>query len=145
MAIQNHAPQFMVARHTTNPTIPVASRRLHRNSATEPMPLHPDINPDGTPPMAVMAIHRQMEVRPIINRSRDHRRTTSMLQYPLHGLMPRANSVRLGRRTRTLTVPCKHFYATRTSTPSRSARFDGNWKNCSVWTYLRGRLPSTPR
>jgi len=145
MAIQNHAPQFMVARRTTNPTIPVASRHLHRNSATEPMPPHPDINPAGTPPMAVMAIRRQMEVRLIINRSRDHRRTTSMLQYPLHGLMLPANLVRLGRRTRTLIVLCRRFYATRTSTPSRNARFDGSWRSSSVWTCLRGRLPSTPR
>ena len=136
----------MAVRHTTNPTIPVASRHLHRNSATEPMPPHLGINPDGTPPMAAMAIHRQKEVRLIINRrSRDHRRTTSMLQYPLHGLMPPASSVQLGRRTRTSTAPCRHFYKTRTSTPSRSARFDGNLRSTSVWTCLRGRLPSTPR
>ena len=146
MAIQNRAPQFMAARHTTNPTIPVASRHLRRNSATELMPPHLGINLDGTPPMVAMVIHRQKEVKLIINRrSRDHRRTTSMLQYPLHGLMPPASSVRLVRRTQTSTVPCRHFYKTQTSTLSRSARFDGNSKSTSVWTCLRGRLPSTPR
>src|SRR6266404_6631322 len=129
MATRSHAPQSMVVRHTTNPT-PVASHHLHRNSAMELMPPHPGINPDGTPPMAAMAI-LWMEARRIVSHSRDHRRTTSMLQYPLHGLMPPAKSVLLGRRTWTSTVLCRHFYAMWTSTLSRSARFDGNWKSSS--------------
>jgi hypothetical protein len=145
MVIQNRAPQSMAARHTTNPTIPVVSRHLHRSSATGPMPPHLDINLDGTPPMAVLAINRQKEVKLIISRSRDHRRTTSTLQYPPHDLMAPENLLRLGRRTRTSTVLCRHFCTMLTSTPSRSARFDGNSRSISVWTCLRGRLPSTPR
>lgn len=135
----------MAARHTMSPTIPVTFRHLHRSLATGPMPLHLDINRDGTPPMAVLGIHRQKEVRLIINRSHDHPQTTSMLQYPPHGLMAPANSRQLGRQTRTLTVLCRQFCTTRTSIPLRSARFDGNSRIISVWTCLRGRLPSTPR
>ena len=145
-AIQNRAPQFMAAKHTTSRTIHAASHHLRRNLATEPMPPHPGINPGGIPPMAAMAIHRQTGVRLTIKRrSRDHRRTISMLQYPLHGLMPPAISAQMGRRTRTSTTPCRHFCVTRTSTLSRSARFDENSRSTSVWTCLRGRLPSTPR